>query len=266
MDVEGRLVGINTAIVSPSGGNNGIGFAVPINLARHVLERLVSGGKLTHGYLGIIPQDIDTGLAKQFNLPDQNGALVGDVMAGTPAEKARLKSGDVILSVNGKKISDAHDLQLTISQLAPKSLATLKIIRNGVAQNLVITLGELPGSEVAAAGQNSSSDTSSSKTDALDGVTVADLDAQIRQDLRIPDYIHGAIITEVNPDSNSADAGLLQNDVIVEINRQPVNGSDDAVRLCTSAKGQQILIKVWRRLGDFAGTRYLSVDNTQRRE
>jgi serine protease Do len=264
VDVEGRLVGINTAIISPSGGNNGIGLAVPINMARHVLERLVSGGKITRGYLGIIPQDIDTGLAKQFNLPDQNGALVGDVMPDTPAQKAGLKPGDVILTVNGKVISDAHDLQLTVSQLAPDSQATLKIIRNGVSKNIVVTLGELPGGESATEDKNKNADTDSSKTDALDGVTVADIDAQVREELHLPAHVHGAIVTEVNPDSNSADAGLQQNDVIVEINHQAVTGSDDAVRFCKAAKGDQILVKVWRRLGDFAGTRYLSVDNTKR--
>ena len=264
VDVEGRLVGINTAIVSPSGGNNGIGLAVPINLARHVMERLVTGGKVTRGYLGIIPQDIDTGLAKQFNLPDQNGALVGDVMPDTPAQKAGLKPGDVILAINGKQVTDAHNLQLTVSQIAPGSQVTLKVVRNGVNKNIVVTLDVLPGNEGAAEDQNKNSDTDSSKTDALDGVTVADIDAQIREQLRIPEHVHGTIVTEVNPDSNSADAGLHRNDIIVEINRQPVKNSEDAVRLCKSAKGQEILVKVWRRLGDFAGTRYLSVDNTKR--
>jgi serine protease Do len=264
VDVEGRLVGINTAIVSPSGGNNGIGLAVPINMARHVLERLVSGGKITHGYLGIVPQDIDAGLAKQFNLPDQNGALVGDVSADSPAEKGGLKSGDVILSVNGKTITGEENLRVTIAQLEPGTAATLKIIRNGDGKTLTVTLGELHASETADAGQNKSPDTDSSKTDALDGVTVADLDDDIRDQLHIPAHIHGTIVTEVSPDSNSADAGLQRNDIIVEVNRQPVNNFNDAKRLCKSAKGDQILVKIWRRLGDFAGTRYLSVDNTKR--
>jgi len=265
VDVEGRLVGINTAIISRSGGNQGIGFAVPINIARHVMESFVSGGKVTRGYLGIVPQDIDANLARQFNLPGQNGALVGDVMADTPAAKAGLKSGDVITAINGRPIADAHDLQLTVSQLAPGTAATLKIIRNGFNKTVVVTLGELPG-EVASAGddQNNSTD-SSGKVDALDGVTVADFDSEIRQQLHIPAGVHGALVTEVNPDSNSAEAGLQPNDLIVEINRQPVADSAAAVRLCKAAKGEQILVKVWRRFGNnFAGTRYLSVDNTKR--
>ena len=262
VDVEGRLVGINTAIISPSGGNNGIGFAVPINMARNILERFVSGGKIARGYLGIMPQDIDAGLAKQFNLPGQNGALVGDVVDDTPAAKAGLKAGDVILAINGKEIEDAHGLQLTISQLLPGSTATLKIVRNGVNKNISVTLAELPGSVVA--NDQNSSDTDSSMTDALDGVTVADLDDNLRSQLRAPAGLKGAFVSDVATDSNSADAGLLRNDVIVEINRQPVTNTDDAIRLCKAAKGEQILVKIWRRVGDFAGTRYLSVDNAKR--
>jgi serine protease Do len=262
VDIEGRLVGINTAIISPSGANNGIGLAVPINMARNVLERLVSGGKVTRGYLGIVPQDIDENLAKQFDLPSQNGALVGDVMSGTPAATAGLKSGDVILAVNGKDISDAHDLQLTISQCAPGSAVTLKVIRNGANKNFVVNLAELPGA--AATGGQNDTGSETSTADALDGVTVADLNAQVRQQLRVPTDLNGAIVTDVDGDSNSAAAGLAPNDIIVEINRQPVAGSDDAVRLCKAAKGGQILVKVWRRSGDFAGTRFISVDNTKR--
>src|SRR5208282_5623581 len=108
VDAEGRLVGINTAIISRSGGNQGVGFAVPINMARHVVEGLISGGRVTRGYLGVWPEDITPGLAQDFNLSGQNGALVGDVMPDTPAEKAGIKAGDVIVAFNGKDVSDAH--------------------------------------------------------------------------------------------------------------------------------------------------------------
>ena len=263
VDVEGRLVGINTAIISRSGGNQGVGFAVPINMARNVLERLVSGGKITRGYLGIIPQDIDAGLAKQFNLPDQNGALVGDVSPDAPAAKAGLKSGDVILSVNGKDITGEENLRVTISQLAPGSQATLKIFRNGLYKTVVVTLGELPGGEAAVGGQDNP-DSSTGMADALDGVTVADLEPEVRQQLHVPATVHGALVSDVSGDSNSADAGLQPNDIIVEINHQSVVGADDAVRLCKAARGEHILVKIWRRNGNFAGTRYLSVDNTKR--
>ncbi len=266
VDAEGRLVGINTAIISPSGGNNGIGLAVPVNLARNVLERLVSGGKITRGYLGILPQDIDAGLAKQFNLASEEGALVGDVTPDSPAAKAGLKAGDVILTVNGKKITGQENLKVTVSQLEPGTAAALKVIRNGAAKTISVTLGEMPGEMAAARDDSDNPAADSPKADALDGVTVADLQPEVRQQLRVPASVKGALVTEVSPESNAAEAGLQANDLIVEINRQPVATSADAVRLGRAARGEQILVKIWRRLGpgDFAGTRYLSVDNTKR--
>src|SRR5208282_364863 len=115
VDAEGRLVGINTWIATSSGGSEGVGFAVPINLARHVMQSLIGGGKVTRGYLGIVPEDITPGLAEGFKLPDQNGALVGDVETNTPAQKAGIKSGDVILEINGEKVNDANSLRLMVS-------------------------------------------------------------------------------------------------------------------------------------------------------
>ena len=265
VDAEGRLVGINTAIISRSGGNQGIGLAVPVNMARNVLERLVSGGKITHGYLeGIIPQDLDAGLAKQFNLASEDGALIGDVTPDSPAQKAGLQPGDVIVSANDKAISGVENLKVTIAQMEPGKPVTLKLVRNGANKTVMVTLGELPGDTVADTDVQASPDTGSAKTGAFAGVTVVNLNPRLRQLLRLSDNIQGTLVTEVTPDSNSAEAGLQPNDLIVEINRQLVADSDDAVRLCRAARGEQILVKVWRRIGDFAGTRYLSVDNTRR--
>ena len=146
VDAEGRLVGINTAIISRSGGNQGIGFAVPINMARRVMERLISGGKVVRGYLGILLQDIDAGLAKSFNLPSQNGALVGNVSTNTPAEKAGIKAGDVIIEFNGKDITDRSSLQLAVSECLPGTPATVKLFRDGHEKLITVTLAELPSS------------------------------------------------------------------------------------------------------------------------
>jgi serine protease Do len=264
VDAEGRLVGINTWIATRSGGSEGVGFAVPINMARHVMDRLISGGKITRGYLGITLQDIDADLAKQFSLPDENGALVDDVLSNAPAEKAGIKSGDVIVAFNNKTVADGHSLQLTVSDCAPGSSATVKVIRKGQEKIFTVTLGELP-KEIGGNSENQNgSDSDNSKTDALDGVTVDDLNRDVRQELKIPDDILGAIVTDVDADSNAAEAGLQKNDVIVEINRQPVGDADGAVKLCKQAKDDHILLKIWRRTGDFAGTRYLSVDNTKK--
>jgi serine protease Do len=261
IDAQGRLIGINTAIVSTSGGNNGIGLAVPVNLARNVMDRLISGGKFTRGYIGVYLQDMDAGLVRQFNLPDDNGALIGDVMPNSPAAKAGLKSGDVIVAVNGKEISGADNLKLTISQLLPGSPAALKYFRNGTARNVNVTLGENPESESA---DSSPDNSATAKSDALDGVFVQDLDAQFRRQLQVPADVSGAVVTDVDRASNSYDAGLRTGDVIVEVNHQAVASAADTVKLCKSAKGEEIRVKIWRRMGDFGGTRFISVDNTKR--
>ena len=262
VDADGRLIGINTMIKSDTRGNEGIGFAVPINLARHVMERLISGGRVARGYLGIHMQDVDAGLAPFFNLASQNGALVDDVLPGTPADKAGVKDGDFVTEFNGKEIEDLNSLQLAISECAPGSDATMKLIRNGVAATLTVKLSELP----VEAGQKNDVQPApvSTRPDALDGVSVADLDQEARQALKPPASLHGAMVTEVSPNSNAYEAGLHRGDVILEINRQPVHDAETAVKLCGQAKGKSILLRVWRREGNLDGTQWLTVDNTRR--
>jgi serine protease Do len=264
VDAEGRLIGINTAIFSRSGGNQGIGFAVPINLARHVMERLIAGGKVTRGYLGILPQDLTPGLAKSFNLPDQNGALVGNVYPNTPAEKAGLKAGDVIVAFNGQDVSDAHSLMLAISECSPGSPATVKFLRQGKSKTATVDLAALQVKTAPAPDQPPKTDASSSMADSLNGVSVQDLDDDLRRQLGLPDEVQGALVNGVDPDSNSAEAGLQRGDVIVEINQQPVGSAGDAVKLGRQAKGDQILLKVWHRNGELAGTHFISVDNNKK--
>jgi serine protease Do len=263
VDAEGRLIGINTAIIGNSGGYQGIGFAVPINMARRVMETLISGGKVTRGLLGVMPAGITPILAKSFDLADQNGALVDDVMPNTPAEKVGIKSGDVIVGFNGKKVTDAHDLILLVSDCAPGSTATVDLIHDGNPKTVTVMLAENTEAETGGNDENNSS-AGNSTTDALDGVTVDDLSHDARDQLKIPDKVKGALVTNVDADSNSAEAGLQKGDVIVEINHQPVTDSDGAVKLCKEAKSDQILLKIWRREGNFAGMRWLGVDNTKK--
>jgi S1-C subfamily serine protease len=132
VDAEGRLIGINTAIYSRSGGNQGLGFAVPINLARAVMERLVEHGEVQRGYLGVeLQPEITSGLARSFNLPDASGAMIASVVPGTPADKAGLKNGDVIREVNGRPVVDRPQLRLLIAQLEPGTEVTLKVLAEG---------------------------------------------------------------------------------------------------------------------------------------
>jgi len=270
VDVEGRLVGINTAIKSSSAGNEGIGFAVPVNLAYHVMERLIISGKVIRAVLdGVLIQDVTSDLAEGFNLPGQDGVLIGDVKPNSSAEKAGIKSGDVLVALNGKEVSDAHSFELLISECLPGSQATLKLLRNGEAKTVAVTLTE-QHNEVAQednSGPSTNRSPVKSKADALDGVTVTDrenLAQPISGQLGIPNNIQGAVVIDVDQNSNSADAGLQSGDVIVEINHQPVRNAEDAVKLGRQAKGRQILLKIWRRESDFAGTRFLSVDNTKK--
>ena len=263
VDAEGRLIGINDAIVSPSGTSAGIGFAVPINLARSVMEGFLNRGHLARGYLGINPQDVDAGLALSFGVANSGGALIADVGPNSPADKAGLKSGDVIIAINNQEITSADKLRVTVAQLAPGTKATVKFIRDGVEKRVEATLGELPGGNpVAEIQDDANSDLA--KADMLDGVEVGDLDDQARQLLQAAPGLNGAIVTKVSPESNAARAGLRPNDIIVEVNRQPVNNGEDAVRLGKASRNTQILVKVWRHRGAFVGTRYLSVDNTKR--
>src|SRR5580658_7821029 len=147
VDAEGRLIGINTAIYSRSGGNQGIGFAIPTDLARGVMVSLIEHGKVTRGYLGIRPQDVTPLLAKEFNLKNDQGALVGEVEPGSPADKAGLKTGDVILEFNGHKVSDSRRLRLEVAETAPGTRVPVEVLRNGSAKTLEVKVKELPGEE-----------------------------------------------------------------------------------------------------------------------
>jgi serine protease Do len=269
VDAQGRLIGINDAIVSPSGTSAGVGFAVPVNMARNVLEGFINHGKVERGYLGIEPQDIDSGLAKGFGTPNADGALVADVTPGSPAAKGGLMSGDVIVAINDKGISGADNLSLTISELPPGSKANLKIYRNGTPKTLVVTLGDRASLEHDSARQdnngNNNDTVQPAKADALDGVEVQDLTTRLRGQLRAPQGVTGALVADVNRLSNSFDAGLRPGDVLLEINHQPVANAEDAVRLGKAARTEQIVVKIWRHIHGTSGgiTRFLSVDNTK---
>src|SRR3982075_916106 len=144
VDAEGRLVGINTAILSRTGGNQGIGFAVPINLARYVMGSLVKEGHVTRGYLGVKIQPLTSEIAKQSKLAQPIGALVAEVTPGSPGEQAGLKPGDIVTELDGKKVTDSRQLQLMVAEKPPGSRVTMKIVRDGKEQTLTVQLGELP--------------------------------------------------------------------------------------------------------------------------
>jgi serine protease Do len=255
VDAEGRLIGINTAILSRSGGNQGIGFAVPVNLARNVMESLVSKGKVVRGYLGLLPQDVTPALAEEFKLKDQRGALVAEVNPKTPAEKAGLKDGDVIIEFDGKPVSDARHLRLQVAETDPGTTAAVKVIRDGKEETLSVKLGELPGTEQVAQA-DSKKDNSS---DTLNGVTVANADPQVRRQMNVPAGVKGAVVTDVDQDSAAYQAGIRPGFVIEEINHTPVHSAEDAVKLTENAKERKTLLKVWGN----GGSHYVVVDESK---
>jgi serine protease Do len=254
VDAEGRLIGINTAILSRTGGNQGIGFAVPINLARNVMESLITDGKVTRGFLGVSIQDLSPALAEKFEIKN-SGALITDVQPGGPAEKSGLKNDDVIVEFNGKEITDARHLQLQVADIKPGTTVPAKVMRDGKSQAVKVTVGEQPGSE-----QVAKNDTKIEKADdTLNGVTVGNLDPRTARQMNLPTTVKGALVTDVDPDSPAYEAGLRPGTVITEINRSPVRSAEDAVKLTENVKDRKTLLKVWSN----GISRYLVVDESK---
>jgi serine protease Do len=237
---RGELIGINTAIIAHgSEGNQGIGFAIPANMARNVMEQIVEHGKVTRAYLGIVPQDVTPDIAKEFGEKEARGALVADVSAGSPAQKSGLERGDIILDVNGKPVADSNALRMTISMMAPDSDAKLKVLRNGSEREIAVKLSAMPTEQAAA---NSDDKSNSSASSALSGVSVENLDAQSAKELGLSPNTKGVVVTNVDPSSEAAEAGLRRGDVIQEVNRQPVKNTSDFERAMRSSKDKSLLL------------------------
>jgi serine protease Do len=253
VDVQGRLVGINTAIFTRNGGNMGIGFAVPTKLAREVMADLISDGKVIRGYLGVFLQEITPQLAKKFKLDDQRGALVAEVAPKSPADRAGLEGGDVITQLNGKDVADSRQLRLEVARIRPGETATVKVLRGGEAKTLKAKVGQLEDDKAIAQKPSGRNDEGT-----LNGVTVADLDARMRRQFNVPAKVEGALVTQVEADSAAAEAGLQPGDVILEINHEKVSAADEAVKLTEGPKEKTTLLKLWSR----NTTRFLVVDES----
>jgi serine protease Do len=234
VNASGELLGINTAIIGNSGGNQGVGFAVPINLARNVMNQVMEHGKVTRGYLGVMPQNITPALAKSLNLNGTNGVLIGDVTPGTPAAKAGIERGDVILEVDGQKVEDSNQLRMKISLMPPGTLTHLKVLHNGVEKNVNVTLAELPNSNDGSSRQFRGQNGEDNASGSLEGVTVE------------PSKERGVVVTDVDPSSPAAAAGLREGDVIQEVNRVPVAGVSEFQRAMQKASGGSVLLLVSR--------------------
>ena len=253
VDAEGRLIGLNTAILSRSGGNQGVGFAIPANLARSVMDQLIEKGKIERGFLGVGIKDLTPELARQFKVPDNaGGALVTQLEDRSAAAEAGVQSGDVIIELNGTPVKDRRNLQLMVGRLSPGDKVSLKVLRDGKEKTFTVTLKEMPEQKLASA----NNEPGDNESDALNGVTVGDIDSAARSQFNIPDRVKGALITEVDPDSASYEAGLRPGDVIQEIDHKRVTNAAEAVEVSKHVKTKQVLVRFWSR----GGSDYVVVD------
>jgi serine protease Do len=242
VNVRGQVIGINTAIVSGNSGPGGegsfigIGFAIPSNTAKHVMEDLIKTGKVSRGYLGVSITSLREDLAKQFKVPDTSGALVNDVTPGGPADKAGIKNGDVIRKLNGKTVPGSGQLTAMVTNINPGTEVALDILRDGKPMNIHLTLGERPANLSATLGVSKAP-----SEGALRGITVQNLTPDVRDQLGLPPNVRGVVISELDPSSPAAQGGIQPGDVIEGINRHPVNSVTDFNRLAAEAKGQTLL-------------------------
>jgi serine protease Do len=234
---RGELIGINTAILANgSEGNQGIGFAVPVNLARSVMDQILKNGKVTRAYLGIMPQDVTPAMAKAFGEKQPAGALVGSVSPNSPAQRSGLQNGDIILELNGKPVEDANQLRMSISMMSPDTVVRLKVFRNGAEREFTATLAELPAEEAAVKG-----DSEGAKSE-LSGISVQDVDPQTARQLGVPANTAGVVVTKISPSSAAADSGLQRGDVIQEVNRKPIRNTADFEAAMRNSKDQTLLL------------------------
>lgn len=241
VDSRGELVGINTFIISNSGSFAGAGFAIPSQIVRATAEQLIKSGVVHHGYLGISMNDVTPANAGFFNLKEATGAIVAQITPGSPADKAGLKNGDVITELNGEKIINGSALQVAVSEMSPGTSISLGVIRNGSTQTLPLKVGEYQKDAETA----SSDERGSPKSGKL-GLAVSELTPDVRRQLHIPQQVQGVAVQQVRPASPADDAGLAPGDVILEVNRHPVNSADQFVQEAhAGAQDKDLLLLVW---------------------
>jgi serine protease Do len=257
INARGQLIGMNTMILTGGGagfggeaGNVGIGFAVPSNMARQVLDQLVKNGKVSRGYMGVSLQGMSPELASQFGLKSDHGAIVGDVTPGKPGEKAGLKSGDVIVKIDGEEVKDSNDLTMKVTSHAPGSTVSLDVIRDGKPMKINVTLGQRPtGLDWAKApgssggNDNGDNDNGSAENSSARGINVETLTPEVAQQLGLDPAPKGVVVTSIDADSSAADVGGIgRGSVIVAVDRHPVTNVADFKRLMAQAQGKPALL------------------------
>jgi Do/DeqQ family serine protease len=246
VNTRGELIGINSQILSESGGNIGIGFAIPSNMAKHVMDDLRTKGRVTRAQLGVSVQGVTSDMAESLGLKDVTGAIIGSVAPASAADHAGLKRGDVIRAFNGQPVHDTNSLRNRVSEMAPGSVADVVIVRDGGEKHVSVKLDEASPEKTA----RREADTDGADKGAL-GVSVAPLSPESAARYRLPKDTHGVVVESVSPDGRAADAGIQAGDVIQEVNRQPVQGVDDLRAAVKKASERPLLLLVNRQGNDF---------------
>lgn len=254
VDGVGRVIGISTAILSRSGMNAGIGFAIPINMAMNIVEDLLDDGAVQRGFLGVQIADLDTNMAERLHMKEQGGAVVMMVGNGSPAEKAGVQLEDIITAINGQKVDSSSRLRLIVSGTKPGTAIPIELLRNGKPMSVTATLETLPEEALSEVGAGRGIPRSGGGAgqqkenvgELVTGVTVQTLSQALRERHDIPATVNGVIVTKVDPDSRAAAMGLEEGDVISHVNRKPVANAAEARTL---AKGTEktVLLRVWRK-------------------
>lgn len=244
VNLQGELVGINSAIATQTGGFMGIGFAVPVNLAKKVMSDIIEKGKVVRGWLGVYIQNITPELAKAMKLKTAKGVIVSKVQKGSPAEKAGLKEEDVILRLNGKEVHNSSELSTWVSSTSPKTTITLEVLRNDKVQTVHVKLGELsPSVQQLASGE---------ATNSRIGLQVSNITKALAKKYSLPSGLSGVVVTGVKPNTIAADVGVQEGDVIMKVNRRAVNNVEDFNKIMGKTKaGDNVMFYLRRGEGNF---------------
>jgi serine protease Do len=246
VNAHGEVVGINTFLISPSGSFSGMGFAIPTQIVRPTVEKLIQFGKVTHGYIGIGISDVTPDNSRFFHMDKAVGAVVTQVEPASPGAKAGLKVGDVITQIDGKEVTDAGGLQVVVGEQNPGTTIHLQVMRDGKNITAPVTLEAMGKRDKS---ENETSDASNGKP--RWGIGLGDITPDVRQQLQAPDNLHGAVVERVQPGSPADNAGLQQGDVILEVNRKPVHDAAEVKNALGSVpKGQDALVLVWSNGGN----------------